>query len=113
MKNSAAHCVARFPDWLASGWRLRALFHEGGVETKGATVHERVIGHLEGFAAALRRGGAGDDLFVHLQVGLKIQLVAGIPFLLPGDRRNIFLAKAAASRRLSGFAFAADVPSPA
>ncbi len=51
---------------------------------EGTAVHERVIGHLERFTAALRRGGAGYDLFVHLQVGLKIQCVAGIPIFAAG-----------------------------
>ncbi len=52
-----------------------------------------MIGDFEGFAAALRNGGAGDDVFIHFQIGLKIESVSGMPFLQASDGGEVFLAE--------------------
>ena len=48
---------------------------------------------LERFAPALLLRGLNEDFFVHLQIGLELQGVTGIPLLLARQRREEFLAK--------------------
>src|SRR2546428_5533663 len=66
------------------------VFHEGRIQQKGATVDKGVVRRFKGFAAAMRGGGTRQQLFIHLQVPLKIERVAGGPTLLPRQRGQGF-----------------------
>ena len=52
-----------------------------------------MVGHFEGFASTPRRGVAPDQLLVNLEVGLKIERIAGSPFLLAREGGEKFAAE--------------------
>lgn len=70
-----------------------SFFEERGVQDEGAAVHKRVIGRFERFAVAARRSIAGEQFFIELQIGLKIESVAGGPLVLLGERGEELAAK--------------------
>ncbi len=69
------------------------FFEEGRVEDEAAAVHEGVIGGFEGLARAARAGGAGDEIFVHFKIRLKIEGITDVPALVPGEAGEKFLAE--------------------
>jgi hypothetical protein len=66
---------------------------ERGVQDEGAAIDKGVIGWFEGFARAAGGGSAGDEVFIHFQVGLKVEGVADIPALVAGEASKEFLAE--------------------
>ena len=68
-------------------------FEERGVQDEGAAVHEGMIGRFEGFARAARNGSARDEIFVHFEIGLKIEGVTDIPAVMTRETREKFLPK--------------------
>jgi len=81
------------------------LFQERRVEDKGAAVHEGMVGGLEWFAEAARGNVAGEQFFIKLQIGLKIEGVAGGPFLLFRQSGEKFAAKEDGILAQHGFGF--------
>ena len=65
-----------------------------------------MIGGLEGLAGAARGAGAGDKIFVHFQVRLKIEGVADVPALVAGEAGEEFLAKRGSFLAGHGLGFA-------
>ncbi len=68
-------------------------FEEGGIEHKGATVHEGVVGGFEGFARAARGAGTSDEFFVHLKIGLELEGFANVPAVMAGEAGEKFSAE--------------------
>src|SRR5882762_3155039 len=81
-------------------------FEERGVQDEGAAVHEGMIGGFERFARAAVGAGAGDKVFVHFQIGLKIEGVANVPALVAGEGREEFLAEGGSFLAFHGLGFA-------
>lgn len=69
------------------------FFEERGVEDEGATIHEGVVGGFVGFARTALDCGAGDQFFIHLQVGLKFKRFSHIPTLVAREGGEEFLAE--------------------
>jgi hypothetical protein len=69
-----------------------SFFHKRRVERQGTAVNEGMIGDFERLATALGCGSPGHDFFVS-EVGLKIQGIAGIPFLLASDGGDVLLTE--------------------
>jgi hypothetical protein len=68
-------------------------FQEGGIEHESAAVHEGMIGGFEGFARTARTGGAGDEIFVHFKIRLKVEGVADVPAVVAREAGEKFLAE--------------------
>jgi hypothetical protein len=58
------------------------FFEERRVQDKGAAIDEGVIRGFERLAGPARKVCAGDEFFVHLQVGLKFKRDSHIPMLV-------------------------------
>jgi len=69
------------------------FFEERRIENERTAVHEGMICGFEGFARALYAGSAGDEIFVHFQIGLKIQGVADVPALVARQAGEKFLTE--------------------
>jgi hypothetical protein len=52
-----------------------------------------MIGRFERLARAARTGGAGDEIFIHFEIGLKIEGVADVPALVASETGEEFLAE--------------------
>jgi hypothetical protein len=66
---------------------------ERRIQDEGAAVHEGMIGGFEGLARAARTCSAGDEIFVHFQIRLKIEGVTDVPALVASEASEKFLAE--------------------
>ena len=71
------------------------LFEERRIEYKGTPIYERMVGGFVGLAREAG-GGAGDEFFVHLQIGLKLKRFTKIPAVMPREAGEIFFAESGA-----------------
>lgn len=85
------------------------FFEERGIEDEGAAVDEGMVGGCEGFARAATGAGAGDEVFVHTQVGLKVERFTDIPVVMARKRGQVFLTEGGRFFAGHGFRFCAIV----
>jgi len=81
-------------------------FEERGVQDEGAAVDEGMIGGFERFARAAVGAGAGDEVFVHFKIRLKIKGVADVPALVAGEACEEFLTECGCLLAGHGLGFA-------
>jgi len=69
------------------------LFHKRRIENECAAVDEGVVGAFEGFPSTAGRRAAGEQIFVNLEIALKVQCIAGVPVAFPRECKQEFLSE--------------------